>query len=156
MNITLLTVGRPAEAWVRAAVDAYRQRLRYYADIVLTDVKAEPRRRSTSEGQVRSAEAERLRKAMPEGAFTIVLTPDGESTSSEHLAERIGALGLRGRSRITLIVGGAYGLDPDLSVGADWRLSLSSLTFSHDLALVVLMEQLYRAFTILRGESYHK
>lgn len=156
MHIDIITVGKSGRGWVRDAAGEYTQRIGHYATVSVSEVRAERHRKGMSSDKVMAAEAGNLRRAIPQGAYTIALTPGGESVTSESFSLRLADLGLHGRSNLAFLIGGAYGLHPDLIATADWRLSLSPLTFSHDLALVLLVEQIYRAFTILRNEPYHK
>ncbi len=100
-------------------------------------------------------EGQALRHAVPDGARTVALTRRGRRCSSEDFARRLGTWQREARD-VALVIGGAHGLDAEVLETADDRLRLSSLTLPHDLARLVLLEQLYRACTILRGEPYHK
>jgi 23S rRNA (pseudouridine1915-N3)-methyltransferase len=109
-----------------------------------------------SAAQVRSAEADRILERLPDGAEVVALTRTGESWNSRSLAQHLDGHRLYGRPGAAFVVGGAYGLALTVLERADTRLSLSPLTLPHDLARFVLLEQIYRAGTILRGEPYHK
>ena len=93
---------------------------------------------------------------MPRGAYLVAMCVEGQGASSEELASRIKSLDERGAGRICFLVGGSFGLDEGLKKRADWRLSMSKMTFPHHLARVMLAEQVYRAFTINAGKRYHK
>lgn len=100
-------------------------------------------------------EGERLLARVPQGSELIVLDVAGEPLSSEAFAARIGQRMTEGVSSLTFLIGGAFGLSPDVRSAARLRLSLSKMTFTHQMARVLLIEQIYRAFKILRGEKYH-
>ncbi|HEX5635055.1 MAG TPA: 23S rRNA (pseudouridine(1915)-N(3))-methyltransferase RlmH, partial [Gemmatimonadales bacterium] len=138
---------------LRVAADDYLARLGRYATVEEREVK-EASRAPTMPAQ-RREEAARLRERIPAGARVVALDGGGKGWSSEELAHRLDDW--RGTSRpTTFLVGGSHGLDRELVAAADERWSLGALTLPHELARVVVLEQLYRGFTILRGEPYHK
>lgn len=155
MRITILAVGRLKERFWREAADEYLKRLRGYADVRVVEITDRDPGRS-SEAQVLAAEAADIIKALPEDAHVISLDIGGTQLSSEGLSNRIAELGLRGRSHIAFVIGGSWGLDPEVGTRAHESLSLGPMTLPHNLARVVLLEQIYRAFRIARGEPYHK
>jgi 23S rRNA (pseudouridine1915-N3)-methyltransferase len=154
MRIVLVAVGKLKEPFFRAAADEYRKRLRAYAEVRVVEVPD----RELAHGEERAlrAEADGVLRALPEGAYVIALDTGGAQRSSEEFAERLAALGLDGRSTVAFVVGGSAGLDASVLERADEALSLGKMTLPHQLARVVLLEQLYRAFRILRGEPYHR
>lgn len=154
MNLTLVCVGKLKERYWREAADEYLKRLRPYARLSVIEV---PDRDVTAdEARARSAEGEGIVRAIPEGSRVVVLDIVGAMRSSEDLAAWLERHGVEGTSAITFVVGGASGLDARVLDRADERLSLGPLTLPHQLARVVLLEQLYRAFRIMRGEPYHR
>jgi len=108
------------------------------------------------EEQVRRKEADKLAKRLREGTFLIVLDGRGKMLSSEEMAEKINSLALTGRSDITFVIGGSLGLAETLRQRADLMLSLSKLTFPHQVVRLMLLEQIYRWFKIIKNEPYHK
>ena len=156
MRITLLTVGRCRTAYLQEGAVDYAGRIARVAALEQVEVREERAARGRPVAEVVRKEGERLLRAVPKGAYLAALDPSGQTCDSEALAARISELGVRGRSRIVFAVGGPFGLDREILRRADWRLSLSPMTFPHELARLILLEQIYRAFTILQGESYHK
>jgi 23S rRNA (pseudouridine1915-N3)-methyltransferase len=155
LNLTLLTVGRLREPSLARLCEDYAARIsRYGHDLRVEEIKEEPGGRESA--LIVQREAERLRARLPKGAYTVALDPAGEEIDSPGLAKRLDRLGLQGISRIAFLVGGPLGLEQSLAASCDWRLSLSRLTFTHEMARMILLEQLYRACTIQRGEPYHK
>lgn len=155
MRIAVLAVGRLKERFWAEACDEYLKRLRPYADVRVTEIAD----RDPSRGGVERALAEEAAdvvKALPSGAHVIALDIGGRQRSSEQLAEELQAAALEGRSNVAFVIGGSHGLAPDVLERADERLSLGPLTLPHNLARVVLLEQIYRAFRIARNEPYHK
>ncbi len=156
MRLTVISVGKNAEAFVREACEAYAARIRRYADLNLTVV---PEERIAAQGKrefILRQEARRIREKLPDPAFQIALDEGGKRVSSPEFAlllEKWNAAGVRD---LTFILGGPYGLEGPLKKGADFLLSLSSLTLTHGMARMILLEQIYRAFTIIRKEPYHK
>jgi 23S rRNA (pseudouridine1915-N3)-methyltransferase len=149
-----VAVGRLRDAGLRDRCEDYRQRAGRGLRIEVREV-AEAGRRAGSAVDARRIEAERLVAAVPAGTRLVGVTRAGRSLSSDQFAALVGRWREEARD-VALLLGGAFGLDAGLLARAELRLSLSPLTLPHELARVVLMEQLYRAVTILRGEPYHK
>ena len=151
MRYRLITVGRPSTRFYAQAADHYAKRLGALASLETIDVK---------EGRGADADATRAREAQRLAAAadgrTIALDERGTRWRSRTLAQHVGELELRGISRLSFWIGGADGLDPDLRSDADERWRLSDLTLPHDLARLVLLEQLYRIETIRAGHPYHR
>ena len=152
MRLTLLAVGKLRPA-LREAADEYLRRLRRYADVVEIEVREAGKAPNAEAG--RRQEGTRLRERVPAGALVVALDRQGQGWSSKELAARLDRW-QAGSRPLALILGGSDGLDPDLLTTASMRWSLGPITLPHQLARVVVAEQLYRAFTILRGEPYHK
>lgn len=154
MRIDVICVGKLKERHWREAADEYLKRLGPYARLVVTEV---PDRDVTrDEARALQEEGAGIIRAIPEGAVVAVLEVGGHARSSEGLAGWLEALGCAGASHVAFVLGGAAGLDPAVLDRADERISLGPLTLPHQLARVVLLEQLYRAFRIIRGEPYHR
>ena len=154
MNLTLVCVGKLKERHWRDAADEYLKRLRPYARVSVIEVL--DRDVTADEARALAAEGEGIVRAIPEGSRVVVLDIVGAARSSADLAAWLERHGVEGTSAITFVVGGASGLDGRVLDRADERLSLGPLTLPHQLARVVLLEQLYRAFRIMRGEPYHR
>ncbi len=152
MTLLILAVGRLRAAY-REACDDYLRRLGRYARVAEREVR-EASRAPTAEAQ-REEEAGRLRGKVPGGATVIALAREGSAWTSEELARRVEGWRVAARP-LAFVLGGSHGLAPALLDSAAARWSLGPLTLPHELARVVVAEQLYRAFTILRGEPYHK
>jgi len=152
MRLTLAAVGKLRPAF-REACDDYVLRLGRYVDMSEHEVR-EAARAPTPEKQ-QALEASALREKLPPGGVVVVLDRTGQAWSSEELAKRMQAWQLAARP-LSFVVGGSTGLAADFVAAADARWSLGAITLPHELARVVVAEQLYRAWTILRGEPYHK
>ena len=152
MNLVLLCVGRLRPSY-REACDDYLRRLSRYAKVSEVEVR-EASRAPTVEVQ-REEEAERLLARAPGGATVVALAREGSGWTSEELARRVEGWRVAARP-LTFVVGGSRGMASGLLASAAVRWSLGPLTLPHELARVILVEQLYRAFTIIRGEKYHK
>ena len=151
--IRLVVVGRPRGALADAAAD-YERRLARALRLEVVEVREEALQHGTP-AEVLAREARRLEPHL-DGFRRVVLDRTGTQVRSEELAERLRDWEERPPQRTAFVVGGSYGLAPGLAAAADVRLSLGALTLPHQLARVVLVEQLYRATTILRGEPYHR
>lgn len=154
MRILIVAVGRLKERHWREAAGEYLKRLRPYATVEIVEVP--DRDVSADEPRALRAEADGILKALPESAHVVVLEPGGVRQSSEGLAAWMELAGIEGRSTIAFVVGGAAGLDASVLKRANERLSLGPMTFPHQLARVILLEQVYRGFRIMRGEPYHR
>jgi 23S rRNA (pseudouridine1915-N3)-methyltransferase len=154
MRVTFACVGRPRGPAAEAA-DDYLRRIARYVPTQLVPVRAE--RDADRDPEVaRRREGERLQDALPAGAFVVALDASGKSHTSESFARFLQDLLRRSVREVAFVVGGPVGLSGEVLARARAVLSLSAMTLPHELALVVLCEQVYRAFTITRGEPYHK
>ena len=156
MRIAVVAVGRCRTPFLRQGIEDYASRIAHYASLNEIEVADERVVKGTVVSKAVGNEGQRLLQAVPKGAYTVALDAAGKPISSDGLAKRISSLGVSGRSRMAFIIGGPFGLAPEVLENTDWQLSLSSMTLPHELARLVLMEQIYRAFTIIRGENYHK
>jgi 23S rRNA (pseudouridine1915-N3)-methyltransferase len=152
MRCTLLCVGRLSREYA-AVYDHYAVMLRPYVSLEVVEVPEIPLSQGTQRVMAREGEAV-LRRMRP-GAFTVVLEREGRELSSHELSARLAELKVDGRSEFQFILGGALGLSPDVRAAADLTWSLSRLTFPHQLARCIVVEQLFRAVRIERGEPYH-
>ncbi|WP_273843254.1 23S rRNA (pseudouridine(1915)-N(3))-methyltransferase RlmH [Rubrobacter calidifluminis] len=151
---TIVAVGK-VRGWAAGGCENYLSRLGRYFRVEVIEVREEDINRRKPD-EVLALEAERLLRRLPRGSYTIVLDRErGRELSSEELAGRLSSLGALGRSHVAFVVGGPLGLDERVLERADFVLSLGRLTLPHALARVVLLEQLYRAVKIERGELYH-
>jgi 23S rRNA (pseudouridine1915-N3)-methyltransferase len=159
MQIRIVAVGRIKETFLQDGIAEYGKRLRPYAKVQVVEVPDEKRPASASaanEWAAMEKEGERILAAIPEESYIIALDVKGLAWSSEDLAASFREWELTGRNHIAFIIGGDLGLAPAVLSASDLRLSLSCMTFTHPMARLLLMEQVYRAFRILRGEPYHK
>ena len=151
---TIVAVGS-LKGWAANGAEDYLKRLRRFFPVEVVEVPEEDLNRRSPE-EVLAAEAGRLLKRVPAGAYVISLDREkGELVSSEKLAQRLNSLGLSGRSHVAFVLGGPLGLSPEVLKRADALVSFGPVTLPHALARVVLLEQLYRATKISRGERYH-
>ncbi|HUE96555.1 MAG TPA: 23S rRNA (pseudouridine(1915)-N(3))-methyltransferase RlmH [Longimicrobiaceae bacterium] len=154
MKVALLCVGKPRGP-VADAIEAYEARIGRYFSFEAIEVK-ETAHRSQPVPRVVEEEGERILARVPQHHELVALHRPGKAWSSEALASHLADAGLRGTAGVAFVIGGAYGLSSPLLERADHLMSLSSMTLPHELARLVLSEQLYRAGTIVRGEPYHK
>jgi len=146
MRWNLFVIGKPKLAFAKSGVEEYARRIEAFAPLSIEFLKAQPTREAESEALLRRSE----------GMFRIALDERGEQLTSRAFSEKIRALEMRGVKNIALLIGGAEGHDEKLRASADWLFSLSKLTLQHELALVVLLEQIYRAHSIKAGLPYHR
>lgn len=149
-------IGRPKAGFVVQGVEHYLKRISGLAPVKLVPVKAEPMTKSSNNGLVKAAEAQRLLARVGGNSLIVALDPEGESLDSPGLAARLGRWQASGKSRLSVIIGGPLGLSDKVIRRADCRLSLSPMTFTHELTLLVWLEQYYRALSIRAGLPYAK
>ncbi len=155
MRITIVAVGQRQPAWADAAVNDYLGRFPEEWKLEVKQVKPEPRTSNAPVTRLLSAEAARIRSAVPSGAALVALDERGKDWTTTQLAEQ--GLGWRDAAEhVAFVIGGADGIDPGLKADARMLIRLSSMTLPHALARVVLAEQLYRASTVLAGHPYHR
>lgn len=153
MKLAVLRVGKSTERWADQAVENWAKRLRRHGGLDQDFVKHEHFRGDVD--AVKQAEGERVLKRIHERDVVVVLDERGETPTSHELSEWIDGWRLDGAGRVVFVLGGAYGHAPEVRQRADKVLSLSSMVLNHEVARVVLVEQVYRAFTILDGVPYH-
>ena len=160
MRITVAAIGKLKERFWREACAEYGKRLSRYARVEVVELDDVDPAKSGGEERARALEAEALRRAIParQGAerFLVCLDLRGKQLTSEELSEFIEERALEGCKELVFAIGGPTGFDPSLLAEADLRLSFGKITLPHNLARVVLLEQIYRAYRIARGEPYHK
>lgn len=159
MKVTVIGVGKLKEKYLKEGVGEYAKRLSRFCDLQLVEVEDEQAPETLSaaqELQIKQKEAAKVLSKLKEGSFLIVLDVKGSKKSSEEFASTLRSCFNSGRSNITFVIGGSLGLDPDLVKKADLRLSFSDMTFPHQLTRLILLEQIFRAFKIINGETYHK
>ena len=157
-NITVISVGTLKEGYLRDAVSEYKKRLSQYARVDEITLKEEAIKNEEDPSEIKralDAEGAKILAAVPKDAHIIALCVEGKEYSSPDLAKLIGRASDE-KGRIALIIGSSHGLSDTVKSAADTKLSFSKLTFPHQLMKVILMEALYRSFTILAGKKYHK
>ena len=159
MKITVLTVGKIKEKYLRDAIAEYSKRLSRYAKLEIIEVadeKTPDNASETVETNIKNKEAERFLKYIRDDAYLITLEIKGKQLTSEELAQKIDTLGVQGTSHIIFVIGGSLGLGEEVLKRSNYALSFSKMTFPHQLMRVILLEQIYRSFRIIKGEPYHK
>lgn len=159
MKITLITVGKIKEKYLKDAIAEYSKRLSRYCKLEIVEVadeKIPDNASDTVEDAIRDKEGERILKYIKEDAYVITLEIAGKMLTSEEMAEKIEKLGVQGTSHIIFIIGGSIGLGREILKRSDYALSFSKMTFPHQLMRVILLEQIYRSYRIINHEPYHK
>ena len=152
MKITLITVGKIKEKYLKDAIAEYSKRLSRYCKLEIIEVADE----KTPDNASEIVEGERILKYVKDDAYVITLEINGKMLTSEELSEKIDTLGVQGTSHIIFIIGGSIGLGNAVLKRSDYALSFSKMTFPHQLMRVILLEQIYRSYRIINGEPYHK
>ncbi len=154
MRITLLTVGKTDIGWVREGLEVYTSRLKHYIPFSINEIPQLKNASSLSREQIKAKEGAQVLSKIKPADEVILLDEHGSEMSSSGLAVLLEEKLRRGRD-LVFVIGGAYGFSDEVYARSDGKLSLSKMTFSHQMVRTIFAEQLYRAFTILRGEPYH-
>lgn len=154
MKIKIVSVGSIKEKFLKDAISEYLKRLTRFAKIEIIEVD-ETKIQNKSEEQVKKEEGERLLKRIGQDEFVFLLDLKGELISSEVLAQKINDLINKGISLFTFVIGGTLGLSEEVRKRANIKLSISKMTFTHQMCRMIILEQIYRAFKIINNEEYH-
>lgn len=159
LRVTVLCVGKLKEKFYMDAAMEYAKRLQRYCKLEIIELPEHRLPDDPSPAEIQRAlhsEGAALREKLPKGGAVVAMCIEGKPCSSEELSRRLVEFGVQGRTQVTFLIGGSFGLDESLKKEADWRLSMSPMTFPHHLARVMLLEQIYRACQIAEGTRYHK
>ncbi|MGE5631497.1 MAG: 23S rRNA (pseudouridine(1915)-N(3))-methyltransferase RlmH [Caulobacteraceae bacterium] len=159
MNIAIIAVGKLKEKYMKEAVEEYLTRLSKYCRTEIIEVPDEKAPENLSPAQellVKQKEGQGILRYIKDDTYVIALAIQGKMLSSEDFAGFVDNLGIRGTSNIAFVIGGSLGLSDEVLKRADYQLSFSKMTFPHQLMRVILLEQVYRGFRIIKGEPYHK
>jgi len=155
MKITFITVGKTEEGWLKEGIDKYIKRLKHYAKLVIIELDELKNTKSLTAEQQKAKESELILKKISPTDHVILLDEKGTELLSTQFAAYINKKSLGSISSLVFVVGGPYGFDQSVYERANDKLSLSTMTFSHQMVRLFFVEQLYRAFTIIKGEPYH-
>lgn len=159
MNISIVCVGKIKEKYFMEGIKEYRKRLQRYCKLDIIEVPDEKAPENLSEAEmkiVKEKEGQRILGKIKDGTYVFVLDIGGKQLSSESYAQNVDRLGISGHSNIAFVIGGSLGLSEQVLKRADFKLSFSKMTFPHQLMRLILLEQIYRGFKIIKGEPYHK
>lgn len=159
VNITIVTVGKIKDKYLKMGIDEFDKRLKPYAKLNLVEVADEKAPETLSEAEmeaVKRKEAERILAKISPDAHVIALAIEGKQKTSEELSTHLASLMTYGKSKVCFVIGGSLGLHDTVYQRANELLSFSKMTFPHQLMKLILLEQIYRAFRIMKGEPYHK
>ncbi|MGM0420589.1 MAG: 23S rRNA (pseudouridine(1915)-N(3))-methyltransferase RlmH [Bacillota bacterium] len=158
MKINLVAAGKINEDYIKKGIEEFSQRLSNYCKLNIIEIEHEhiPQNTKGISDKIKAKEGIRLLEKVPENSYIIALDVKGKPMTSKGLAHSLQNLQVQGRSNITFIIGGPLGLSQEIIAEADYQLSLSHMTFTHQMIRLILLEQLYRAFKIISGEPYHR
>ncbi len=159
LSVHLICVGKLKEKFYREAVEEYTKRLKGYCKLNLVEIPEVKLPQDPSLGEIQAAldkEGEAIRAKIPQGSSIVAMCVEGKTRSSEELAKLVDTWSMNSAKHLVFVIGGSYGLHPSIKAEAWERLSMSPMTFPHHLARVMVLEQIYRAFKINEGSSYHK
>lgn len=155
LKLTILAIGKYKESWVEEAVEHYKKLLSKYVKLNIKIISSPPNSGSLPSPALMKAEAEKILNAIGD-EYVVVLSDKGIKHDSHSFSKLISKWQNSGKSKIVMVIGGAFGLDKSLIDKADYQLSLSEMTMSHQIVRIMLLEQLFRAFSIIKGTNYHK
>ncbi|HOB41273.1 MAG: 23S rRNA (pseudouridine(1915)-N(3))-methyltransferase RlmH [Limnochordia bacterium] len=159
MHVQIVAVGKLKEQYLVQGIEEYKKRMGRYGRLEILEVKEESFTEPLSDKEIQEIlrrEGERILKELKPRSFVVVLDRGGRALSSEELAEEFQRVALGGTNQLVFVIGGSWGLDEQVLQRADLVLSFSKFTFPHQLMRLILLEQVYRAFTIINKERYHK
>ena len=156
MNIKVLAVGKIKEKFTKEAISEFEKRLSSYCSFSVVEIPAEPILDDNSYEKYKEVEGQKILANIKQESYVITLEIGGKSLSSEEFAKKIKNISSEGINELIFVIGGANGLSEEVSKRADFKLSFSKMTFTHQMARLMLVEQIYRAFKILSGENYHR
>lgn len=156
MNIKIIAVGKLKEKYSKEAVEEFKKRLNAYCSLSLTEIPAQEIKDDNLAHKYMETEGEKILSSIKPDSYVITLEIQGKMLSSEDFAQKIKDLSREGHNEIVFIIGGANGLSPAVSARANYKLSFSKMTFTHQLIRIFLYEQIYRAFKIINNENYHR
>lgn len=156
LSIDIICVGKLKEKFFLDAVNEYKKRLGAYCKLNISELAEIPVKNDAEIERSLSSEGEVILSKIPKDAYVVAMCVEGEGISSEKLAEKMNTLTVSGKSKLCFLIGGSNGLSDRVKERADFRLSMSRMTFPHHLARVMVLEQIYRAFKIQEGSGYHK
>jgi len=155
MKITFLTVGKTEDAYLKEGIEKYVKRLKHYTKLVIIEIDELKNTKALTQEQQKTKEAELILKKIIPTDHVILLDEKGMELSSQQFAAYIDKKAIASVANLVFIVGGPYGFDASVYARANDKLSLSAMTFSHQMVRLFFTEQLYRAYTIIKGEPYH-
>lgn len=155
MKITLLVVGKTTDSLVEKLTEVYIQRLKHYVDFQFVIIPELKNTKSMSEQEQKQREGELILKSIPAGSRVVIMDEHGKEYTSVEFSQKISSFMNSGAKNVFFVIGGPYGFSADVYAAANEKISLSKMTFSHQMVRAIFTEQLYRAMTILKGEPYH-
>ena len=158
-KVSIICVGKLKEKFYLEAAAEYVKRLQRHCKLEIIELPESRLSDTPSPAEIKkalSAEAAAIRERLPKGGAVIAMCIEGKTCSSEELSRRMADFAVAGKTQLTFLIGGSVGLDEELKKQANWRLSMSPMTFPHHMARVMLLEQIYRAYQIEQGTKYHK
>ncbi len=158
-KVSVICVGKLKEKFYAEAAVEYAKRLQRHCKLDIIELPESRLSDAPSPAELQKAlacEAAAIREKLPKGGAVIALCIEGKTCSSEELSRRMADFAVAGKTQLTFLIGGSVGLDEELKRQADWRLSMSPMTFPHHMARIMLLEQIYRAYQIEQGTKYHK
>ncbi len=155
MNITLLVVGKTDKDYINAAVDEYFKRIKHYLNFECKVIKDIKNAKSVTTAMQNKMEGEKILEELQNSDYVVLLDENGKNLSSKEFAAFIEKQSLSGLKNLVFVIGGPYGFSEDVYARANYKLSLSRMTFSHQLVRAIFAEQLYRGLSILNNDPYH-
>ena len=156
MNINIISVGKIREKYIKLGIDEFLKRLTPYSSVKITEIPAEDMKTDCVTEKILQKEGEKILSKIRENTYVIVMDREGKKLGSEKFAQKLGEISSKGVNNVAFVIGSSEGLDDDVKNRADFVLSMSEMTFPHQLMRLILLEQIYRAFRILNNEPYHK
>ena len=155
MKITIIWTGDTSEKYLQTGISEYIKRLKHYTKLEIVELNYLKNAKSLSEAEIKNRESEQTIQKLTPSDYVVILDEGGEEMKSMKFASFVQKHSVNGTRNLVFIIGGAYGFSNELYAKAQYKMSLSQMTFSHQMIRLIFLEQLYRAYTIIKGEPYH-
>ena len=156
MNINIIAIGKIREKFIKTGIEEYFKRIKPYTSLKIIEIEPEELKYANQEAKVLETEAEKILTQISDNAYVVVLDIKGKQLDCETFASKMQEINSFGLNNLVFVIGGSIGLSDKVKKRADYSLSFSLMTFPHQIARLLLLEQIYRAFKIINKEPYHK
>ncbi len=159
ISVTVIALGKLKEKYMREFSEEYQKRLSAYCKLNIVELTPKPLSDNPSENEIKNAlaaEAQQIKQKIPSNSYVFSMCIEGRQSPSEGFSRKLSEIAVNGKSNIVFVIGSSFGLSDEIKNISDFKFSMSEMTFPHQMARIMLLEQIYRAFQISNGGKYHK